>query len=113
MRASVGFGGADRDRTDDLLNAIQALSQLSYSPNLVATPLTPRSRQNSCAAQCTLVVRLKKPEIQKPRLGSGAFSLSRKLPKLNLPTSSAAVTPNPPRPKVGRPGKSIFGKRSR
>ncbi len=29
---SVGFGGADRDRTDDLLNAIQALSQLSYGP---------------------------------------------------------------------------------
>ena len=26
------FSGADRDRTDDLLNAIQALSQLSYSP---------------------------------------------------------------------------------
>jgi hypothetical protein len=25
-------GGAERDRTDDLLNAIQALSQLSYSP---------------------------------------------------------------------------------
>ena len=25
-------GGADRDRTDDLLNASQALSQLSYSP---------------------------------------------------------------------------------
>ena len=25
-------GGADRDRTDDLLNAIQALSQLSYGP---------------------------------------------------------------------------------
>src|SRR4029079_4795262 len=24
--------GADRDRTDDILNAIQALSQLSYSP---------------------------------------------------------------------------------
>ena len=29
---SSGVGGADRDRTDDLLNAIQALSQLSYSP---------------------------------------------------------------------------------
>jgi hypothetical protein len=28
------FGGADRDRTDGLLNAIQALSQLSYSPTL-------------------------------------------------------------------------------
>ncbi len=26
------FGGATRDRTADLLNAIQALSQLSYSP---------------------------------------------------------------------------------
>ena len=25
-------GGAGRDRTDDLLNAIQTLSQLSYSP---------------------------------------------------------------------------------
>jgi hypothetical protein len=25
-------GGADRDRTDDLMNAIHALSQLSYSP---------------------------------------------------------------------------------
>jgi hypothetical protein len=26
------FGGAGRDRTGDLLNANQALSQLSYSP---------------------------------------------------------------------------------
>jgi hypothetical protein len=28
-------GGADRDRTDDLLNAIQALSQLSYGPTIM------------------------------------------------------------------------------
>ena len=28
----LSSGGADRDRTDDLLNAIQALSQLSYGP---------------------------------------------------------------------------------
>ena len=28
----VYSGGAERDRTADLLNAIQALSQLSYSP---------------------------------------------------------------------------------
>ena len=35
------IGGASRDRTDDLLNAIQALSQLSYSPNLINDlPLT-------------------------------------------------------------------------
>jgi hypothetical protein len=27
------IGGAKRDRTADLLNAIQALSQLSYSPS--------------------------------------------------------------------------------
>ena len=28
----LSFGGAERDRTVGLLNAIQALSQLSYSP---------------------------------------------------------------------------------
>ena len=30
---AVGNGGAMRDRTADLLDANQALSQLSYSPN--------------------------------------------------------------------------------
>ena len=29
------IGGAERDRTDDLLNANQALSQLSYTPILL------------------------------------------------------------------------------
>ena len=29
------FGGDKRDRTADLLNAIQALSQLSYTPMIV------------------------------------------------------------------------------
>ena len=34
---SVGaFGGDKRDRTADLLNAIQALSQLSYTPKFFA-----------------------------------------------------------------------------
>jgi hypothetical protein len=28
------FGGARRNRTDDLFNAIEALSQLSYGPDL-------------------------------------------------------------------------------
>ena len=28
------YGGGDRDRTDDLLRARQALSQLSYTPRL-------------------------------------------------------------------------------
>ena len=42
------FGGGERDRTDDLLLAKQALSQLSYTPdeNLVGLvgfePTTPR-----------------------------------------------------------------------
>ena len=30
------FGGAGRDRTDDLSSAIAALSQLSYGPRIVA-----------------------------------------------------------------------------
>ena len=34
--AGVERSGADRARTDDLLHAMQALSQLSYSPNLQA-----------------------------------------------------------------------------
>ena len=29
-----GFGGAKRDRTADLLHAMQALSQLSYGPDV-------------------------------------------------------------------------------
>ena len=32
IKASAGCGGDKRDRTADLLNAIQALSQLSYTP---------------------------------------------------------------------------------
>jgi hypothetical protein len=32
LMAMLKFGGAKRDRTADLLNAIQALSQLSYGP---------------------------------------------------------------------------------
>ena len=32
IRRFQGFGGDKRDRTADLLNAIQALSQLSYTP---------------------------------------------------------------------------------
>src|SRR5215472_17781966 len=34
-------GGAERDRTDDLLLAKQALSQLSYSPFALRTAATP------------------------------------------------------------------------
>ena len=33
-KVSIQLGGAGRDRTGDLLNANQALSQLSYSPRM-------------------------------------------------------------------------------
>ena len=40
---SLKFGGGKRDRTADLLHAMQALYQLSYTPNLVANQgLDPR-----------------------------------------------------------------------
>ena len=35
--AAFGIGGGKRDRTADLLNAIQTLSQLSYTPSDKAT----------------------------------------------------------------------------
>jgi len=56
---------------------------------------------------------VRKPAIGKPRTAAGAFSLSRKLPKLSLPTSAAAATEQRPKPKLGRPGKSVFAKRTR
>ncbi len=34
--ANLNISGAEGDRTPDLLNAIQALSQLSYGPNIFA-----------------------------------------------------------------------------
>jgi hypothetical protein len=44
----IGFGGASRDRTDDLIVANDALSQLSYSPifrlDELAQPFYQRSR---------------------------------------------------------------------
>lgn len=49
-------------------------------------------------------VEMRKPNVGKQRSASGAFSLSRKLPKLNLPTSIVTGKPNRVRsPKVGKP----------
>src|SRR5579862_1966062 len=46
--SQVASGGARRSRTADLLNAIQALSQLSYGPNL-RTRVGKRPRpENAC-----------------------------------------------------------------
>ena len=47
---------------------------------------------------------MRKPAVGKQRSASGAFSLSRKLPKLNLPSSIVTSKPNKARsPKVGKP----------
>src|SRR5215469_5202231 len=46
-RALVRIGGAKRDRTADLYNAIVALSQLSYGPNLRLG--APPGRARSCS----------------------------------------------------------------
>lgn len=43
QRQRVLNGGADQDRTDDLYNAIVALSQLSYSPTLSASQVSKES----------------------------------------------------------------------
>jgi len=47
---------------------------------------------------------VRKPNYGKQRSASGSFSLSRKLPKLNLPSSIVTAKPNKARsPKVGKP----------
>ena len=40
------IGGAGRDRTDDLLNANQALFQLSYGPSVKMRPIDPMYEQD-------------------------------------------------------------------
>src|SRR5271155_2167380 len=49
------FGGAERDRTADLLVANEALSQLSYSPppNAHRTPLSQAQRSRNNISECT------------------------------------------------------------
>ena len=47
---------------------------------------------------------MRSPKVGKQRSASGAFSLSRSLPKLGLPASSASRSTARPKPKVGKPG---------
>ena len=47
---------------------------------------------------------MRKPVFGKPRAASGAFSLSRKLPRLRMPLSAAETPVARPRLQVGRPG---------
>ena len=51
-RSALLFGGARRDRTADLLHAMQALSQLSYSPTERETLRSWRSRVKEYRGLC-------------------------------------------------------------
>jgi hypothetical protein len=50
-RPSKGDGGASRDRTGDLYNAIVALSQLSYGPNTLRRATGSQSRDGCLMGQ--------------------------------------------------------------
>ena len=72
--ADGGAGGARRDRTDDLLLAKQALSQLSYGPLKRQSLFGCRHPDNRFAADCLLptpeLVGLDRLELSTPRLSS-------------------------------------------
>jgi hypothetical protein len=55
-----GSGGAKRDRTADLLHAMQALSQLSYGPGTQGIDVRPQSlrvaNHSSVAGRCGFIL---------------------------------------------------------
>ncbi len=57
---------------------------------------------------------MKSPKVGKQRSASGAFSLSRALPKLSLPVSAPRHSAARPKPVVGKPnpGGSVKGGRN-
>ena len=57
---------------------------------------------------------MKSPKVGKQRSASGAFSLSRSLPKLKLPASAVPGNASRPKPNVGKPpgGGSVKGGRN-
>ncbi|HKR67026.1 MAG TPA: hypothetical protein VJZ00_25085 [Thermoanaerobaculia bacterium] len=51
-------------------------------------------------------MRRPKPNYGSQRSASGAFSLSRSLPKLKMPLSAAGQSQPRPKPQIGKPGPS-------
>ena len=62
-------GGADRDRTCDLLNANQALSQLSYSPKIIGGADQVGLRGLEPRTSSLSGMRSNQPELQAQKLG--------------------------------------------
>ena len=65
-----GFGGARRDRTDDLLLAKQALSQLSYGPMIVGHSSFRAERGGHLRSLLTIGEQMHN-EVQRENGGSG------------------------------------------
>ena len=56
-------------------------------------------------AHSTTMNSMQKPRYGKQRSASGAFSLSRALPKLRLPPSGVSRLVQRPQPRIGKPTK--------
>src|SRR5262249_21364042 len=92
-RRSVG-GGGDRNRTDDLLLAKQALSQLSYTPSVLSDAQNPRWRQRRpCAAGATQTLSAK------PQAGAltEPYLALRRSRGASAPLSRPAISASPKR----------------
>jgi hypothetical protein len=62
QQPSVEIGGARRDRTDDLLRARQALSQLSYGPSVTRCHSRISKRDSLCTIGRAAVPQRRNPE---------------------------------------------------
>ena len=82
MPAVVNFaGGAEGDRTPDLVNAIHALSQLSYGPMSVGKP----------GQAFVLAARLSRPRRAIVQVGDTRLDKTRKVsPPWSVPSAAAA-----------------------
>jgi hypothetical protein len=94
--------------------------KLSYGPTKQGTqhpvngeiPAVRRSAAHSTAVRYDGA--MKSPKVGKQRSASGAFSLSRALPKLSLPVSAPRHSAARPKPSIGKPnpGGTVKGGRN-
>ena len=96
--------GADRSRTDDLLNANQALSQLSYGPDFRSQkPDTGRKRSDDTAAPLTsdvwhltsVLVGLGRLELPTSRLSSARSNQLSYRPGFQMPDDTSQMAERP------------------
>jgi hypothetical protein len=88
-RLSILIGGAERDRTADLLNAIQALSQLSYSPTVPRDDLSLKRKLSAGSTWSFAETRLTPRRADRGALQTRARSISSRAARRNLSVTSA------------------------